>query len=56
MSQKLFIDEPHEFQILRLFGKRRSGSVVRRAWQMQQITLPFNSQPLVSALYAFDFL
>ena len=28
MSQKLFIDKPHEFQILRTFGKRQSGSVV----------------------------
>ena len=31
MSQKLFIDEPHEIQIRRPSGKRRSGSVVLRA-------------------------
>jgi len=39
MSQKLFIDKPHEFQVVRSFGKRRSGSVVWWAWQLQQLTL-----------------
>jgi len=28
MSQKLFIDKPQKFQVVRPFGKRRSGSVV----------------------------
>jgi len=56
MSQKLIIDEPQEFQILRTLGKRRSGSVVWRAGQLQQLTLPAYTQRLISAYSVSPFL
>jgi len=56
MSQKLFIDKPQKFQVVRPFGKRRSGSVVWRAGQLQQLTLPANTQRLISAYSVSPFL
>jgi len=49
VPQKLFIDKTHEYQVVRSFGKRRSGSVVWRARQLQQFTLPAYTQCLISA-------